>query len=68
MTRILNCYKTSFKFQPHVTFNVSMGSKIKDITGRLEDISTRKTQPGLEKVQEYFIKSRVFINKKIIDQ
>ncbi|RVW96933.1 putative disease resistance RPP13-like protein 1 [Vitis vinifera] len=28
----------------HVTFNVSMGSKIKDITSRLEDISTRKAQ------------------------
>ena len=34
----------------HVTFNVSMGSKIKDITDRLEDISTRKAQLGLEKV------------------
>ncbi|RVW92950.1 putative disease resistance RPP13-like protein 1 [Vitis vinifera] len=34
----------------HVTFNVSMGSKIKDITSRLEDISTRKAQLGLEKV------------------
>ena len=27
-----------------------MGSKIKDITDRLEDISTRKAQLGLEKV------------------
>ena len=34
----------------HVIFNVSMGSKIKDITSRLEDISTRKAQLGLEKV------------------
>ncbi|RVW92948.1 putative disease resistance RPP13-like protein 1 [Vitis vinifera] len=34
----------------HVTFNVSMGSKIKDITSRLEDISTRKAQLGLERV------------------
>ena len=31
----------------HVSFNVSIGSKIKDITTRLEDISTRKTQLGL---------------------
>ena len=34
----------------HVIFNVSIGSKIKDITSRLEDISTRKAQLGLEKV------------------
>ena len=27
-----------------------MGSKIKDITGRLEDISLRKAQLGLEKI------------------
>ena len=34
----------------HVIFNVRMGSKIKDITSHLEDISTRKAQLGLEKV------------------
>ena len=46
---IRTCCKTSFT-PSHVTFNVSMGSKIKDITNRLEDISTRKAQLGLEKV------------------
>ncbi|XP_034702883.1 putative disease resistance RPP13-like protein 1 [Vitis riparia] len=46
---LIPTYCTSFT-PSHVTFNVSMGPKIKDITSRLEDISTRKAQLGLEKV------------------
>ncbi|RVX00354.1 putative disease resistance protein RGA3 [Vitis vinifera] len=42
-------FSTSFN-PAHVVFSVKMGSKIREITSRLQDISARKAGLGLEKV------------------
>ena len=48
MSFIPTCFTTTFNPVAEVQFNVEIGSKIKEISGRLDDISTRQTKLGLK--------------------